>query len=91
MSIKELIQAEIDLLSKAELGELYELIKKRGKKSKEDDDDLGQLLEQCQVSTGISDLSYQHDHYLYGIPKKKCNRSLRNQAFVTLPRCEPHA
>lgn len=22
------------------------------------------------LDTGISDLSYQHDHYLYGVPKK---------------------
>lgn len=28
------------------------------------------LAEQCAVETGISDLAHQHDHYLYGKPKK---------------------
>ena len=27
-------------------------------------------MEQFVIETGISDLSYQHDHYLYGTPKK---------------------
>ena len=71
MSIKELIQAELELLSEDELGELYKLIKGRSQKHENNDDDLGQLLEQCQVSTGISDLSYQHDHYLNGTPKRQ--------------------
>ena len=70
MSIKELIQAELELLPENELGELYELIKSRSQKYKASDD-LGQLLERCQVNTGISDLSYQHDHYLHGTPKKE--------------------
>lgn len=34
-------------------------------------DDLGQLLQDCQVSTGISDLSYQHDYYIHGTPKRE--------------------
>lgn len=29
-----------------------------------------QLIDRCQVSTGIGDLAHQHDHYLYGTPKK---------------------
>ncbi|MEL7067880.1 MAG: hypothetical protein AAGN15_04405 [Cyanobacteria bacterium J06581_3] len=70
MSIKELIQAELELLSEDELAELYELMKNRSQKSKDSDDELGNLLESCQVNTGISDLSYQHDHYLYGTPKR---------------------
>lgn len=28
------------------------------------------LLEQCAVDTGITDLADQHDHYLYGTPKR---------------------
>jgi hypothetical protein len=28
------------------------------------------LAEECAVETGISDLAHQHDHYLYGKPKK---------------------
>jgi hypothetical protein len=31
---------------------------------------LMQLAEECAVETGISDLGHQHDHYLYGKPKK---------------------
>jgi len=32
---------------------------------------LTQLLEDCAVETGISDLAQQHDHYLYGKPKQE--------------------
>ena len=70
MSIKELIQAELELLSEDELSELYEILKSRSQKHTEPSDDLGSLLERCQVNTGISDLSSQHDHYLYGTPKR---------------------
>ncbi len=31
---------------------------------------LEDLLAECQVDTGITDLASQHDHYLYGKPKK---------------------
>ena len=71
MSLKELIHAELEFLSEDELRELYEEVKSRSQKYKNSRDDLGDLLERCQVSTGISDLSYQHDHYLYGIPKRE--------------------
>lgn len=27
-------------------------------------------VDKITIDTGISDLSYQHDHYLYGVPKK---------------------
>ena len=37
---------------------------KSGAKSLED------LIEECAVDTGIEDLAAQHDHYLYGKPKK---------------------
>ena len=33
-------------------------------------DALEQLLENCVVETGITDLAHQHDHYLYGKPKQ---------------------
>ena len=37
----------------------------------EDDwDNLIQLVKDCAVSTGIEDLSHQHNHYLYGTPKR---------------------
>jgi predicted DNA-binding antitoxin AbrB/MazE fold protein len=32
-------------------------------------DALTQLLKECAVDTGISDLAQQHDHYLYGLTK----------------------
>lgn len=31
---------------------------------------LTQLLADCEIDTGVSDLASQHDHYLYGIPKR---------------------
>lgn len=34
-------------------------------------DVLVQLVEKCGVETGITDLAHQHDHYLYGKPKKE--------------------
>jgi hypothetical protein len=31
---------------------------------------LEELVAECTIDTGISDLASQHDHYLYGKPKK---------------------
>lgn len=33
-------------------------------------DALGQLLAECAIDTGVPDLARQHDHYLYGSPKR---------------------
>jgi predicted DNA-binding antitoxin AbrB/MazE fold protein len=33
-------------------------------------DTLTQLLADCEIDTGVPDLATQHDHYLYGIPKR---------------------
>lgn len=33
--------------------------------------ELTQLVENCAVETGVSDLAQQHDHYLYGKPKQE--------------------
>ena len=33
-------------------------------------DELDSILEECQMNTGIEDLSYQHDHYIHGTPKR---------------------
>jgi predicted DNA-binding antitoxin AbrB/MazE fold protein len=33
-------------------------------------DALAQLLAECAIDTGVPDLASQHDHYLYGIPKR---------------------
>ena len=70
MDIKELIQAELEFLSVDDLSEVYELIIKCHQKYEDASDDLDKLLKDCQMKTGIFDLSYQHDHYLYGVSKK---------------------
>ena len=31
--------------------------------------DFEETIADSQVSTGIADLSYQHDHYVHGVPK----------------------
>jgi hypothetical protein len=31
---------------------------------------LGQLVQACAVATGVDDMAHQHNHYLYGTPKK---------------------
>jgi predicted DNA-binding antitoxin AbrB/MazE fold protein len=42
-----------------------------GSKGSEDQwDALTQLLADCAIDTGIPDLASQHDHYVYGIPKR---------------------
>jgi hypothetical protein len=33
--------------------------------------DFAQILEDCQVNTGMRDLAHQHDHYLYGTSKRE--------------------
>ncbi|MCM3870450.1 MAG: antitoxin family protein [Pyrinomonadaceae bacterium] len=33
-------------------------------------DALTQLLAECAIDNGVPDLASQHDHYLYGIPKR---------------------
>lgn len=35
-----------------------------------DDDPLLKLIAECAVDTGIGDLAHEHDHYLYGTPKR---------------------
>lgn len=32
--------------------------------------ELDNILNDCQIPTGISDLAAQHDHYIHGIPKR---------------------
>lgn len=34
-------------------------------------DEIGEILADCQISTGISDLAHQHDHYAHGTPKRE--------------------
>lgn len=35
-----------------------------------DDDPLMKLIAECAMDTGIGDLAHEHDHYLYGTPKR---------------------
>ncbi|MEM9539602.1 MAG: hypothetical protein AAGA60_08825 [Cyanobacteria bacterium P01_E01_bin.42] len=69
MSVKELLQAELEFLSEDDLQELYELAKRRSQRVKDDWDEFGALLERCQIETGITDLAEQHHHYIHGTPK----------------------
>ena len=74
MSIKQLINAELDNLSTQELQEFYQSLKTRSQHKKEIDDysdwdKLSQILDECQMETGITDLAEQHDHYIHGTPK----------------------
>ena len=74
MTIKELIQAELERIPEEELEQVYHLIREFNEKTNEsasDWDALGDLLEECKVETGVNDLSYQHDHYLHGTPKQE--------------------
>ncbi len=34
-------------------------------------DEFEKFLDSCVVDTGIGDLAHQHDHYLYGTPKRE--------------------
>jgi len=75
MTIKELIQAELERVPEDKLEQVYSIIKDFNQKAQEEADDdweaLENLLEECQVETGISDLAQQHDHYLHGTPKRE--------------------
>jgi hypothetical protein len=71
MTIKDLIKEELDYLSDEDLQEFYQLLKSRSQRQKHNQDELGNLLERCKIKTGIPDLAYQHDHYIYGTPKRE--------------------
>jgi len=74
MSIKELIKQELDYLSEEDLQEFYELIKSRNSRDKKEEkqiDEWDLIIQDCKIDTGIEDLAYQHDHYIYGTPKRQ--------------------
>ena len=62
-SVRELSESEQDGIAAMILQELE-------KKQAVAWDDFDQIIEENQVSTGISDLSHQHDHYIHGTPKQ---------------------
>jgi len=43
-----------------------------GKRPVEDHswNELAELVNECAIDTGVSDLAHQHDHYLYGTSKQ---------------------
>lgn len=46
-------------------------VDRNGSVQPEDDwDAMMKLIDECQTNSGIGDLAHQHDHYLYGIPKR---------------------
>jgi hypothetical protein len=72
MSIKELIKAELEYLSEDALAELYQLAKSRSHREKQEPiDEWDLIIQECQIDTGITDLAYQHDHYIHGTPKRE--------------------
>ncbi|WP_313655188.1 hypothetical protein [Planktothrix agardhii] len=66
-SLSESEQEKIALL-------IIEQIKKTEDKNALDEWDL--IIQECQINTGITDLAYQHDHYIHGTPKKENKRVL---------------
>lgn len=46
------------------------LIEKVAKESGDDWQELFDSMERNRIETGIGDLAHQHDHYLYGLPKR---------------------
>ena len=71
----ELLEEAISLIKKLPESEQDEFAKMilRKFEAKEINfwDEFDEILEECQMSTGIKDLSYHHDHYIHGIPKRK--------------------
>ncbi|MEM7760682.1 MAG: hypothetical protein AAF298_21500 [Cyanobacteria bacterium P01_A01_bin.40] len=62
-SVRELSESEQDGIAKMILQELE-------KKQAVAWEDFDQIIQESQVSTGISDLSHQHDHYIHGKAKQ---------------------
>ncbi|CAD5915879.1 hypothetical protein PCC7805_00340 [Planktothrix agardhii] len=61
-SLSESEQEKIALL-------IIEQLKEPEDKNALDEWDL--IIQECQINTGITDLAYQHDHYIHGTPKRK--------------------
>ncbi len=63
--------ASVRQLSESEQNGIAEMIlKELEKKEVVAWDEFDQIIKESQVNTGIADLSYQHDHYIHGTPKK---------------------
>ena len=63
--------ASVRQLSESEQNGIAEMIiKELEKKEAVAWDEFDQIILENQVNTGITDLSYQHDYYIHGTPKK---------------------
>lgn len=65
--VKQLSEAEQDYIAQVILTEVETKIT-------ESWDELDDIIKECQISTGIKDLSYQHDHYIHENCKQLCGR-----------------
>lgn len=63
--------AQLRKLPQAEQNKIAAMIMEQLESSKKGFwDELDEVIEECKISTGIEDLSYQHDHYIHGTPKR---------------------
>jgi hypothetical protein len=60
-----------DIRSGKVVDNISKLVEERTLYSGKVADNILRLVEECAIDTGISDLADQHDHYLYGKPKKE--------------------
>ena len=73
MGKAEMLKKELDLLPPSMLGEVERLVKKlkkQGEAAKKPTTLLSELAVYSIDDDLPSDLAEQHDHYLYGVPKK---------------------
>jgi hypothetical protein len=73
MAKAESLKRELDLLPSSMLGEVERLVKKLKKKQKTAGKQatlLSELADNTIDDDLPSDLAKQHDHYLYGVPKR---------------------
>jgi hypothetical protein len=78
MTVTEKIVKEIAELTPSEQKKVLLFLKQIRKKeiqrlaskSKAKKHELLSLIDEIAIDTGIPDLAEQHDHYLYGVPKK---------------------
>lgn len=63
MNVKILLEDEVD--PKYDSSDAIE-----GRKIRDDWDQLMKTIRENQIDTDITDMAHQHDHYLYGTPKR---------------------
>ncbi len=73
MNRAEILKQQIDMLPPAMLFEIEKFINRLHKKKRSEDSHTSLLSELAEYSVDDDlpdDLAEQHDHYLYGVPKK---------------------